>query len=144
MRHSGLRATVLLGLCLAWSGLGCKDDNPFDADFGVEMQEPLTVSWGEDEEYHRSSGEPLRINARASSRVDWRVEITSNTGGKVIQDDFILQKAIAFTIALPFRENPQNTHLFSDGDSVTVRAIATPQIKPSQADRAVFHFVILP
>ena len=139
-----MRATVLLALCLTWSSLGCKDDNPFDADFGVEMEEALTVTWGEDEEYHRSSGEFLLIKARASSRVDWRIEITSNTGGKTLQDDFIMQKSIAFTIPLRFEASDTVHHPFSDGDLVTVRAIATPQIKPSQAGRAIFQFVILP
>ena len=144
-RHSSVAAAAVLSLLLATSGLGCKDESPLGADFGVEMLEPLTVTWdGDDPQYHASSGALLNIRARASSRVDWRVEITSDTGGKVIQDDKILQESLAFTARLLFTVEPQSSHIFSVGDVVTVRAIATPQIKPSQAHRATFQFTILP
>ena len=135
----------LLSLAFAAAGLGCKEESPLGADFGVEMLEPLSVTWdGPEPLYHRSSGSPLIIKARASSRVDWRVEITSNTGGKVIHDDKILQQSLAFSEPLPFVAWNQNPHFFSDGDTVTVRAIAIPQIKPSHADRAIIQFIIYP
>lgn len=143
-RASTSRVGLLLGLCAALSAPGCRDDNPLGEDFGIELVEPLTVSWGPDDNYHASSGEPLAIRARAATRVDWRVEITSNTGGKVIHDDTILQTVLQFTETLPFIQTSHTPDVFSPGDTVTVRIFTIPEIKPSQAGRAVFQFVILP
>jgi hypothetical protein len=140
----GALASLTMGLCLTVFGPGCKDRNPLGDDFGIELVEPLSVSWGPEPEYHASSGEPLSIRARAATRVDWRVEITSNTGGKVIHDDTILQTVLNFTETLPFIETIHTPDVFSPGDTVTVRVLTVPEVKPSQAHRAVFQFVILP
>ena len=138
------RTSLLMGMCLLLPLLGCKDRNPLGEDFGIDLLEPLSVTWGPDLEYHASSGAPLAIRARASTRVDWRVEITSDSGGKVIHDDTILQTVLNFTETLPFRATIQTPDVFSPGDTVTVRVITIPEVKPSHAERAVVRFVILP
>ena len=131
-------------MALLLAAVGCKDDGPAGADFGVELLEPLSVTWGADENYHASSGERLNIRARASSRVDWRVEITSNTGGRVTRDDRIIQSRLGFTEPLPFNKTIQTPNPFAVGDIVTVQVFTVPEVKASQADRTIFQFEIHP
>jgi hypothetical protein len=138
------RAGLLLSLAILLGAMGCEDKNPLGDDFGVDLPEPLTVSWGDEENYHASSGSALVIAARASVRVDWRVEITSNSGGRVIRDDRIIQTRLGFTETLPFVKDIQHPDVFSVGDLVTVQIFTTPEIRPSQADRAQFQFEIHP
>ena len=133
------RNRILMILGLGLGVFGCEDD-PLGNEFGVELVEPLTLK--------HLGGESYLIEAKANIRVDWRVEFSNLSRPCPVRDrtvcdsldDTVHQEKWARTWEPPV-PLPGLQPRFSPGDSILVRAVTTPVLKPDQAERAVVIFV---